>query len=227
MKNVFGFKNAAAAWAMRINWISILWRRLIPEKTRFMIYQRFSLLSSSYEKLTGMLIDVLEDESLCFPKSLKLEKALNFLKKNRIGIISPDFRKIWLEKDASKNYFYNLNGARIPYYRGNTKYEDFRFVFIDTFLFSVLLNDDYRAALVEKFENDMPEGPYGYRDGGFDVTVKPGDIVIDAGAWIGDFSAYAASKGAEAYAFEPTPYMFKTLQKTAELNSGGGGGYTL
>ncbi|MDR1257211.1 MAG: hypothetical protein LBJ86_05650 [Spirochaetaceae bacterium] len=227
MKNVFGFKNAAAEWAMRMNWTGILWRRLIPEKTRFMIYQRFSLLSSSYEKLTCMLIGVLEDESYGFPKSEKLRTALDFLKKNRIGIISPDFRKIWLEKDAAKNYFYNFNGARIPYYRGNVKYEDLRFVFIDTFLFSLLLNDDYSAALVEKFENDMPEGPYGYREEGFDVTVKPGDIVIDAGAWIGDFSAYAASKGASAYAFEPTPYMFKTLRKTAELNSGGGGGFTL
>jgi hypothetical protein len=216
-------KSGAAEQAMRIKWMYRLWRAL-PEKLRFIISQRFSLISSSYEKLTRMLADVLGDENFCVHKSENLEKALYFLKKNKIGIISPDIREIWLEKNAAKNYFYNFNGARLPYCRKNTFNETLRTVFIDTFLFSLFLNDDYSAALVEKFENDMPEGPYSYRDDGFDVTVKPRDTVIDAGAWAGDFSAYAASKGASAYAFEPTPYMFKMLQKTAELNSGGGGG---
>jgi hypothetical protein len=223
MENVFGFKISVVEQAKRIKWMGRLWRRALPEKIRFMIYQRFSLLSSGYEKLTQMLIEVLEDENSGFSKFEKFDEALNFLKKNKIGILSPEFRKIWLEKDTSKNYFYNFNGARLPYYGGNRAYEDLRFVFIDTFLFSVLFNDDYSAALVEKLENDMPEGPYGYRDGDIDVTVKPGDVVIDAGAWIGDFSAYAASKGALSYAFEPTPALLKPLSKTAELNRGGGG----
>ena len=50
------------------------------------------------------------------------------------------------------------------------------------------------------------------------VTVQPGDIVIDAGSWIGDFAAYASVKGAQVYAFEPTDTTFETLKKTAELN---------
>jgi FkbM family methyltransferase len=50
------------------------------------------------------------------------------------------------------------------------------------------------------------------------VTVKAGDVVIDAGAWIGDFSAYAASKGACVYAFEPVTETYNILIKTAELN---------
>ena len=50
------------------------------------------------------------------------------------------------------------------------------------------------------------------------VTVKPGDIVIDAGSWIGDFAAYASVKGATVYAFEPTETTFELLKKTAELN---------
>ena len=66
----------------------------------------------------------------------------------------------------------------------------------------------------------MPEGPYGYRDGGFDVTVKKGDIVIDSGAWIGDFAALAACYGAETYAFEPVESSFKMLAKTTRLNGG-------
>jgi FkbM family methyltransferase len=218
-------KSGTAERMMHIKWLYHLWRAL-PEKLRFIISQQFSLISNSYEELTRMLIDVLEDKSYSFPKSEKLDKALNFLKKNEIGIISPDFREIWLEKDTAKNYFYNFNGARIPYYRKNTFNETLRTVFIDTFLFSLFLNDDYSAELVEKFEQYMPEGPYGYTEDDFDVTVKPGDVVIDAGAWIGDFSAFAASKGAFAYAFEPTLNIFKMLQKTAELNSGGGGGFT-
>jgi tRNA G37 N-methylase Trm5 len=70
----------------------------------------------------------------------------------------------------------------------------------------------------------LGEGPYGYTDGDFDVTVKKRDVVIDAGAWIGDFSAYAASKGAITYAFEPANDTFQWLCKTRELNNVNGGG---
>jgi FkbM family methyltransferase len=65
-----------------------------------------------------------------------------------------------------------------------------------------------------------PEGPYCYKDGEFDVTVKEGDIVIDAGASFGEFCAYAAFKGAVSYAFEPVGDRYKQLCKTAELNNG-------
>jgi FkbM family methyltransferase len=64
----------------------------------------------------------------------------------------------------------------------------------------------------------MFDGPYSYVDTDFDVTVKKSDVVIDAGAWIGDFSAYAASKDAAAYAFEPVSTVYETLVKTALLN---------
>jgi FkbM family methyltransferase len=69
----------------------------------------------------------------------------------------------------------------------------------------------------------MEEGPYGYIDGDFDVTVKEKDVVIDAGAWIGDFAAYAAyaaSKGATVYAFEPVEDSYNVLCKTQKLNKG-------
>jgi FkbM family methyltransferase len=38
------------------------------------------------------------------------------------------------------------------------------------------------------------------------------------GAWIGDYSAYAASKNATVYAFEPVKGVFDRLCKTAILN---------
>ena len=64
----------------------------------------------------------------------------------------------------------------------------------------------------------MVEGLYGVVNNKVNVTVKPGDIVIDAGSWIGDFAAYASVKGATVYAFEPTETTFELLKKTAELN---------
>jgi FkbM family methyltransferase len=64
--------------------------------------------------------------------------------------------------------------------------------------------------------------PYGVEpymmDGFMDMIIHPNDIVIDAGAWIGDFSAYCSVKGAKTYAFEPSPYNFTWLIRTASLN---------
>ncbi|GHV01267.1 hypothetical protein AGMMS49521_1130 [Campylobacterota bacterium] len=88
----------------------------------------------------------------------------------------------------------------------------------DVFLFPCLLNDNYEKSLVERFDQVMMEGAYGYTDGAFDVRVKANDVVIDAGAWIGDYSAYAASKGATVYAFEPTTSIYSVLEQTAKLN---------
>ncbi|MDR0409177.1 MAG: hypothetical protein LBH18_02100 [Spirochaetaceae bacterium] len=222
MKEVFAFKFRPLEWAMHSRLIGEIWRGVFTEKTRFYIYQKFSLLSSDYEKLNRLLTGILENNA---NPSEKHDKALQFLKKNKMGLISPEFREIWLEKDTERGKFFNFNGALIPYFR---KAEEMRYVFLDTFLFHVLLNEDYSAELVEKLEGYMPEGPYSYQTSDFDVSVKQNDVVIDAGAWIGDFSAYAAAKGAAAHAFEPTATTFKMLQKTAELNShGGGGGFFL
>jgi len=44
------------------------------------------------------------------------------------------------------------------------------------------------------------------------------DVVIDAGAYVGDFSAYASTMGAKVYAFEPDEGMYKILKQTVELN---------
>lgn len=49
------------------------------------------------------------------------------------------------------------------------------------------------------------EGPYEYGD----VRIRSGANVLDLGANYGLFSALASSKGANVYAFEPTPSTFK------------------
>jgi FkbM family methyltransferase len=91
----------------------------------------------------------------------------------------------------------------------------------ETFLIDCLLNNNYDRKIVEKLDLFMDEGPYGYTDGDFDVTIKEDDVVIDAGAWIGDFSAYSVSRGGggRCYAFEPTKKTFDILKETARLNS--------
>lgn len=80
-------------------------------------------------------------------------------------------------------------------------------------------NDNYFYKIVDKLDSKLPEGVYCYTGvNGEDITIKKGDTVIDAGAWIGDFSAYAAKKGANVYAFEPAKKQLEWLEKTAEWN---------
>ncbi|MDR2796415.1 MAG: hypothetical protein LBB47_06880, partial [Spirochaetaceae bacterium] len=116
------------------------------------------------------------------------------------------FIKRWLKNIDGKKYF-DFNGAFFPDIRNDDKNWDIFFphIFEDTFLIDCYYDDNYGKNIVDVLDKLMGEGPYGYTDesAGFDVRVKSGDVVIDAGAWFGDFSAYAASKGALTYAFEP------------------------
>ncbi|MDR0410338.1 MAG: hypothetical protein LBH18_08105 [Spirochaetaceae bacterium] len=98
--------------------------------------------------------------------------------------------------------------------------DDLSVLFVDTFLFHVLFNNNYDKYIVTLLENDMPKGPCGYTDGVFDVRVKAGNMVIDAGSYNGDFAAHSAARGAFTYAFEPADTTFELLKKTAELNGG-------
>ncbi len=78
--------------------------------------------------------------------------------------------------------------------------------------------------LHDLFDSFGNEGLYGLVNDKVNVTVEPGDVVIDAGSWLGDFAAYASARcknlgGVKAvYAFEPTPDTFEYLKKTALLN---------
>lgn len=63
--------------------------------------------------------------------------------------------------------------------------------------------DDYKR---------IDEGTYSYHN----VVIKEGDVVVDAGAHIGMFSAFAAYMGAEkVYSFEPMRSNYKYLQRQA------------
>lgn len=128
------------------------------------------------------------------------------------------FVKKFFVKDSETSYF-DFAGAKLPDVRKDKeKLELLWGIFRDIFLIPVYFKDNYEGKIAEDVDFNTPEGPYGYLDGDFDVRVKEGDVVIDAGAWIGDFSAYAASKGATAYAFEPCEETYQWLQQTSELN---------
>jgi len=138
------------------------------------------------------------------------------------------FRDIFL-KVALKNFkkkfsttesHFDFNGALFPDISSD-KDNFFSFayaVFEDTFLIPCLYNNNHDKTVVEFLDKYLAEGPYGYKDDAFDVTIHKNDIVIDAGAWFGDFSAYASSLDAVTYAFEPVECNFQMLCKTAELN---------
>ncbi|MDR1741693.1 MAG: FkbM family methyltransferase [Synergistaceae bacterium] len=128
------------------------------------------------------------------------------------------FRRGLCSFDAG-NSCYVFGKVRLP--RLAVANELFGGTYRDTLRVYVEFGDCYDESVVGELF-DLPgenEGPYGLRNAEVDVTVQPGDVVIDAGSWIGDFAAYASAKGASAvYAFEPTDETFEYLLRTAALN---------
>jgi FkbM family methyltransferase len=203
-------------WGYSNDFLRNVWRFIIPARLR----KRFTNFTMARderlkaEALKKKLIQSIEEGRINFDKSAEV---LSFLKAGG-GMMSPTFLDIWREKHVDGREFYNFNGAVLPHIQDDA----FKLpgLFIDTFFFHVMLNGSYDKNFVDFFETSMPEGPYGYTNGAFDVSVKAGDTVIDAGSLIGDFAAYAAARGAFTYAFEPVGVSFNLLKKTAELSNG-------
>jgi FkbM family methyltransferase len=139
--------------------------------------------------------------------------------------IRKNFKKRWLRKNEKREPFFDFKGALIPDISSDKNiFRSLMDTFGEVFWIPCFYNDNYDKSVIEelyKYSELLSwEGPYGYSDATFDVTVKKGDVVIDAGAWIGDFSSYAVSKGAVVYAFEPVENTFHWLRKTSDLNEG-------
>jgi FkbM family methyltransferase len=129
------------------------------------------------------------------------------------------FDKFFLTYYDTKSEMFVINGVKLPCPPELAKTPALvTMILADTFGIPIFFNDDHDKKNIDLIEPYMPEGPYGYVDGDFDVTVSKDDIVIDAGAWIGDFSAYAAYKDAVCYAFEPGEPAFTSLVTTASIN---------
>ncbi len=131
-----------------------------------------------------------------------------------------EFKKRFL-----RDHIYNFNGVKLPEVP-NTYL--LRMIYEDTLKVYTEYNDNYDYTIVDELDKKLPEGTYCYKGPvGEDISVKHNDVVIDAGAWIGDFAAYASKKGARSYAFEPSPSNIKYLEKTVAYNKGNGGSITI
>jgi len=116
----------------------------------------------------------------------------------------------------------DFRGAKSPMVTAGTAYGSaLLWAYYDSLLFYENNNDTFDSETVDAFEKYFEsEGLYCYSNQHkeIDITVKAGETVIDAGAWIGPFSAYAAHVGAHVFAFEPSQENRELLKVTAELN---------
>ncbi len=117
-------------------------------------------------------------------------------------------KKYIVKKDGME--YYDIKGAKLI--------EIPSINFESIFLIHTFYKDNYDKKIVDAMEKCGIEAPYCYKDETFDVTVKENDIIIDAGASVGEFCAYTAYKKAICYAFEPTEKRYNKLLKTAQLN---------
>lgn len=124
-----------------------------------------------------------------------------------------------LVKKYKTNDGYAIKDIHFPLLGQDEESGFFVGVFEDTFTSYVYFNDSYSEEIVDLYDLLTEEGGYGLVNDKVNVTVEPGDIVIDAGSWIGDFAAYASFRGASAiYAFEPGNRTFQLLTETSKIN---------
>jgi FkbM family methyltransferase len=191
---------------------------LMPYRMRLFVYRFFFKTECREDTMKKEILRYYENGTITSSNN-NVKASIRFLEEPKNRLCTLDFLKIWLNCDNKNEKYFDFNGAKLPDISNDiAQMKLLLSIFVDTFLFSCLLNDNYDKALVEQFDLLMEEGPYGYVDTDFDVTVKENDVVIDAGAWIGDFSAYAASKKAIVYAFDPVSINYDRLIKTALLN---------
>ncbi len=115
--------------------------------------------------------------------------------------------KAWL-----KDGVFDFNGIRLiePVSEGEEKLLTLEFIDL---ILPVLLGPGH----YDLIRGLGMEGPYEVGE----VTLKRGDVVVDAGANMGMFTAVAAHAGCHVLAFEPIQYIRDTyLEKNAALNGG-------
>lgn len=196
----------------------------IPEKKKSVV--RFSL--------TALRIVSLVPDALFFlisfgnkEETLKYHRQKNPLHKLFLSKIEEVSFASYFEKNiipaSLKGNVLDFKGIYLPseILNDSSFYYALSWAFEDSYFIHQYYNDDYSAEIVDKVDKFVPEGSYFYKNSklGIDMMVYSGDVVIDAGAWIGDFSAVAAYYGAMVYAFEPTPGTYELLKQTAKLNS--------
>lgn len=169
-----------------------------------------------YYRMRAGIITPLEYVLMCFDKGTS--KFFGWKSMAGAKLMT---RRIIRELEASGNLeqeYYRLKDAKIPILN-ELAADFFSNALLDVFYIYLYLNDNYNEKDINKYFYILPEGPYSLVNELVDVRVKAGDVVIDAGSWIGDFAAYASAKGAgKVYAFEPFDDNYDVLTKTASLN---------
>jgi FkbM family methyltransferase len=115
-----------------------------------------------------------------------------------------------------ENGMMHINRAKMPdirWYSGQGWYS-WPTVYADSMMIHHLFEDNYSEENCDLIESMGTDGPYCYEK----VRVEKRDAVIDAGAFIGDWSSVAAAMGGNVYAFEPSPASIPLLTRCAELN---------
>ncbi len=165
-------------------------------------------------------------------------KITNILKNRALAIkaLFESFKYVILNRDKVSLYFFIENclyfcfGTRFVknrialvlglYNRGD--YYDFKAIKLpkkDLIADNYLLRPIFLENIIFFVKGDKKtffKKDHFYED--FGVEIESGDVVIDAGANIGTIAAYAASKGANVYAFEPIEECRKFLAETVKLN---------
>lgn len=174
-------------------------------KTIMKIFKRIKAKYFSKTYINAVLYSL---KRLLFYKNDTLEKLIykRTILKYFVGMLGENVYNLKIYKEFEKRYskedYFNFNGLKHP----RVESKDIKGFVYD------FLNIYYLPFFYTKCITD--EGPYFYDK----VSINNGDIVIDAGAHSGIFSALASSMGAVVYAFEPIINHPFYLIKTSELN---------
>jgi FkbM family methyltransferase len=177
-----------------------------------------------------LCLDIFDDIDVSSEYDFYISWYKNYLKNRLIlskvnryipGIIIPNKIKL-VAKNAINNLIQNdriiLKDIILPLPVHNREYNEYMHMITDSIL-AYLLDNMEKNELYSLYSLilSQTEGLYEYSE----VQLKESDIVIDAGANIGEFSALAGVKGCKVYAFEPIPNIINAfLSKTSEWNPG-------
>ncbi len=115
-------------------------------------------------------------------------------------------------KEALKSSYYS-----VYYNRKHFKENNFR-VYYSRGHFEYRFDEGVTFASYENMADELKRSLKGYLA---KYSLKPGDTVVDCGAYIGEFTLYAAGavgSSGKVIAFEPDPEIYKALIANIELN---------
>lgn len=166
---------------------------------------------------------LLKKKSLTLDERFGLNSLIPFCAEFYLKLMEsqPDVFLSQYRRQSEQGNYFDIKGVKISADMSEQLFDAiFLEIFRRTLFIHVFFENNYDKNIVVPIEN-ISGHIREYKDDVVDVTVSPGDIVIDAGAWVGDFSAYANYKGCKlSFAFEPSLSTYDALCKTAILNDG-------